>query len=57
MYSYAFVGQAIRMRICQPMFINYTTHIAASYKTIFFAEQGNYTYRYTLEPIPLSTTY
>ena len=33
----------------------YTTHVACNYKTIFFAERGNRTHPYMLEPIPLST--
>jgi len=35
-------------------FIHYTTHIAPNYKTMFFAERGNRTHPYMLEPIPLS---
>ena len=35
-------------------FTHYTTHVAPNYKTIFFAERGNRTHRYMLEPIPLS---
>ena len=34
-------------------FTHYTTHVARNYKTIFFAERGNRTHRYMLEPIPL----
>ena len=33
---------------------DYTTHVAPNYKTVFFAERGNRTHRYMLEPIPLS---
>ena len=36
-------------------FTQYTTPIAPNYKTMFFAEWGNHTHRYMLEPIPLST--
>ena len=35
-------------------FTHYTTHVAPNYKTIFFAEWGNRTHQYMLEPIPLS---
>ena len=35
-------------------FTHYTTHVAPNYETIFFAERGNRTHRYMLEPIPLS---
>ena len=36
-------------------FTHYTTHVAPNYKiSIFFAERGNRTHRYMLEPIPLS---
>ena len=35
-------------------FTHYTTHVAPNYKNIFFAERGNHTHRYMLEPIPLS---
>ena len=34
-------------------FIHYTTHIAPNYKNMFFAERGNRTHPYMLEPIPL----
>ena len=34
-------------------FTHYTMHVAPNYKSIFFAEQGNRTHRYMLEPIPL----
>ena len=34
-------------------FTHYTTHVAPNYKSIFFAERGNCTHRYMLEPIPL----
>ena len=33
---------------------HYSTHVAPNYKTIFFAERGNRTHRYMLEPMPLS---
>mgnify|MGYP000745292264 CR=1 FL=1 len=33
---------------------HYTLVFDTNYKTIFFAEQGNRTHRYMLEPIPLS---
>ena len=36
-------------------FTHYTTHVAPNYKSIFFAERGNCTHRYMLEPVPLST--
>ena len=35
-------------------FTHYTTQIAPNYKTMFFAERGNRTHPYMLEPIPLS---
>ena len=35
--------------------INYTTHVAPNYKTIFLAEWGNRTHLYMLEPVPLAS--
>ena len=35
-------------------FTHYTTDVAPNYNAIFFADQGNHTHRYMLEPIPLS---
>ena len=59
----SFVNEAFLQRQCimtwdkcgGSHFTHYTTHVAPNYKTIFFAERGNRTHQYMLEPIPLST--
>ena len=55
----SFINEAFLQRQCimtwekrgGSRFTHYTTHVAPNYKTIFFAEQGNRTYRHMLEPI------